>query len=127
MIWLYIALGGAVGAMARYGMGGWVQVRSGFQFPWGTLSVNVLGSVLIGASLRYLEVAPASAEVRALVTVGLLGAFTTFSTFSYEIVALLEDGAFERALGYALGSLLLGIVAVYAGMTATGLIVQAGG
>lgn len=81
----------------------------------------------IGASLRYLEVAPAPAEVRALVTVGLLGAFTTFSTFSYEIVALLEDGAFGRTLGSSPGSLLLGIVAAYAGMSATGLIVHVRG
>lgn len=127
MIWLYIAAGGAVGAVARYGVTGWVQERSGFHFPWGTLAVNILGSVLIGASLRYLEATPATAEVRALVTVGLLGAFTTFSTFSYETVALLEDGAFGRALGYSIGSLALGIVAVYAGMLAAGFVVHARG
>lgn len=127
MTWLYIALGGAVGAMARYGLSGWVQDRSGFQFPWGTLTVNILGSVLIGVSLRYLEASAAPVEVRAVVTVGLLGAFTTFSTFSYETVALLEDGAFARAFGYSMGSLLLGIVAVYAGMSAGAFIVHARG
>ena len=124
MIWLYIGFGGAIGAMARYGMAGWVQERSGLHLPWGTLAVNILGSVLIGVALRYLEASPASAEVRALVTVGLLGAFTTFSTFSYETVALLEEGAFSRALTYSAGSLLLGIAAVYAGMSAAGLIVH---
>lgn len=56
MIWLYIAAGGAVGAMPRYGVAGWVQERGGFHFPWGTLAVNILGSALIGASLRYLEI-----------------------------------------------------------------------
>ncbi len=127
MIWLYIAAGGAVGVVARYGIAGWVQERSGFHFPWGTLAVNILGSVLIGASLRYLEASPATAEVRALVTIGLLGAFTTFSTFSYETVALLEDGAFGRALGYSMGSLAFGIVAVYAGMYAAGFVVHARG
>jgi len=124
MIWLYIGMGGAAGAMARYGLAGWVQGRAGFQFPWGTLVVNVLGSALIGAALRYLEATPVSIEVRACITVGLLGAFTTFSTFSYETVALIEERAVGRALAYSLGSLLLGIVAVYVGMSATGYIVR---
>lgn len=124
MIWLYVAAGGALGAMARYGVAGWVQDGNGFHFPWGTLAVNVVGSVLIGLSLRYLEVSPATAELRALVTVGLIGAFTTFSTFSYETVALLEDRAFGRALGYSIGSLALGIVAVYAGIYTAGFIVH---
>ncbi len=127
MIWLYIAAGGAAGAVARYGLAGWVQDRTGFQFPWGTLVVNVLGSLLIGAALRYLEATPAAPEVRALVTVGLLGAFTTFSTFSYETVGLLEEGALARAAGYSLGSLLLGVVAVYIGMSTAGFIIHARG
>jgi CrcB protein len=127
MIWLYIAAGGAVGAVARYGLAGWVQDRAGFHFPWGTLLVNVLGSVLIGVALRYLEAAPASAEVRALVTVGLLGAFTTFSTFTYETVALIEDGAFGRAAAYSLGSVLLGVLAVYGGISAAGVIIHVRG
>lgn len=127
MIWLYIAVGGAAGAMARYGLSGWVQARAGFQFPWGTFIVNIVGSALIGAALRYLEATPAPAEVRALVTIGLLGGFTTFSTLSYETVGLLEEGAFARAATYSLGSLLLGILAVYGGMFAAGLIVHARG
>lgn len=127
MMWLYVAAGGAFGALARYGVTGWVQDRSGFEFPWGTLSVNMLGSVMIGLSLRYLDAAPVSPEVRALVSVGLLGAFTTFSTFSYEIVSLLEAGAFTRAFGYALGSLFLGVIAVYVGMWAAGFVIQVRG
>lgn len=127
MVWLYIAIGGAAGAVARYGLSGWVQARAGFQFPWGTLVVNLLGSLLIGAAVRYLEATPVTADVRALVTVGLLGAFTTFSTFSYETLGLLEDGAFARAAGYSIGSLLLGILAVYAGMVAAGFVVHARG
>jgi len=124
MIWLYIAVGGAAGAMARYGLTGVVQDRAGFQFPWGTFLVNIVGSALIGTALRYLEATPTTPEVRALVTIGLLGAFTTFSTFSYETVGLLERGAFASAASYAVGSVLLGIVAVYAGMSVAGLIVQ---
>lgn len=116
MILLYIALGGAVGAIARYGVGGWVQDRAGFDFPLGTLVVNVIGSLLIGFALRYLEAVRLSPDVRALVAVGLLGAFTTFSTFSYETFALLEKGAWFRAGLYALGCLILGLAAVYAGV-----------
>jgi CrcB protein len=115
MTWLVIALGGAVGALARYGFGGWVQQAAGFSFPWGTLVVNVLGCVLIGVSMRYLEAAPFTPEVRALIMVGFLASFTTFSTFSYEVVTMLEDGQWWRAGMYAVGSLILGIVAVYAG------------
>lgn len=117
MIWVYVAVGGAAGAVARYGLGGWIQDRAGFGFPWGTLVVNVLGCLLIGFAIRYLEATRLPAELRALVGVGVLGAFTTFSTFSYETVGLLEEGAWGRAAAYSLGSLLLGIVAVYLGVS----------
>ncbi|MEJ2216277.1 MAG: fluoride efflux transporter CrcB [Gemmatimonadota bacterium] len=127
MVLLYIALGGAVGAVARYGVGGWVQARAGFGFPWGTLVVNVLGALLIGFALRYLEAVRLSAEARAFVIIGLLGAFTTFSTFSYETVALLEDGEWLRAGAYALGSLVLGLAAVVVGLTAASYVLQARG
>lgn len=126
MILLYIALGGAVGALARYGLGGWVQGRTGFGFPLGTLVVNVLGCLLIGFALRYLEAVRLAPEVRALVGVGVLGAFTTFSTFGYETVALLEDGAWVRAAAYALGSLALGLTAVYLGMALSTYVLQPG-
>jgi CrcB protein len=127
MILLYIALGGAVGAVARYGVGGWVQARTGFGFPWGTLAVNVLGALLIGFALRYLEAVRLSAEVRALVIIGMLGAFTTFSTFSYETVALLQDGEWLRAGAYAFGSLVLGLVAVVVGLSAASYVLQVRG
>lgn len=127
MIWLYIAVGGGLGAVARYGLGGWVQARAGFEFPWGTLAVNLLGALLIGFAVRYLEAIRLGPELRALVTVGLLGAFTTFSTFSYETVTLLEDGAWLRATLYSLGSLTLGVLAVLVGMGTAGIIVQARG
>ena len=117
MIWLYVAVGGAAGAVARYGLGGWIQDRTGFGFPWGTMVENLLGCLLIGFSIRYLEAIRLPAELRALVGVGVLGAFTTFSTFSYETVGLLEEGAWGRAAAYSLGSLLLGIVAVYLGVS----------
>lgn len=124
MILLYIAIGGAAGALARYGLGGWIQGRAGFGFPWGTLVVNVLGCLLIGFSLRYLEAVRLTPEVRAFVGVGLLGAFTTFSTFGYETVALLEEGAWARAAAYSVGSVILGIAAVYLGIAVSVYVLQ---
>lgn len=124
MVWLLIAVGGGAGAVARYGIGGWIQERAGFGFPWGTLVVNVLGSLLVGFALRYLEGVRVGPETRALVAVGILGAFTTFSTFSYETVALLEEGAVSRALAYTIGSLVLGLLAVYAGIAGAGVVLH---
>jgi len=127
MVLLYIGLGGALGALARYGVSGWIQQRVGFEFPWGTLVVNLVGSLLIGFSLHYMESVRFTPEVRAALTIGILGAFTTFSTFSYETVALLENAAWTRAFLYAAGSLLLGLGSVYAGIGAAGLVLHARG
>jgi CrcB protein len=124
MTLVYVLLGGAAGTAARYGLTGWIQSRAGFGFPVGTLVVNVLGCLLIGFSLRYLEAVNLAPQVRAMVAVGVLGAFTTFSTFGYETVALMEDGAWARAAGYAFGSLALGIAAVYVGVTASVYVLQ---
>jgi len=117
---LAIALGGAVGAVGRYlamsAVGHWM----GHGFPWGTLVVNVAGSaamgVLIEASALVWSPSPA---VRALVAVGVLGAFTTFSTFSLDAVFLLERGRFAAAAAYVAGSVVLCVAALYAGMQAT--------
>lgn len=116
---LYIALGGAAGAVARYGLGGWIQARAGSSFPLGTLVVNVVGSLLLGFVLHYLEAVRLAPELRASITIGLLGAFTTFSTFSYETVEMLGVGAWGKAGAYALGSLLLGVGAVIVGNAAS--------
>jgi CrcB protein len=116
MLVLYIALGGALGAVARYGVGSWVHSWAGSAFPWGTFAINAAGSFLIGFTLRYLEGISAAPELRALITVGILGAFTTFSTFSYETFALLQNGAWGRAGAYAVGSLVVGLVAVGSGL-----------
>ncbi|MDX1568436.1 MAG: fluoride efflux transporter CrcB, partial [Longimicrobiales bacterium] len=91
-------------------------------FPWGTLVVNVVGSFLLGFSVRYLEFMVASPELRAAVAVGFLGAFTTFSTYSYETVVLLQEGAWGRAATYALGSLIIGVLFVFAGFAAAQLL-----
>ncbi|MDP2470735.1 MAG: fluoride efflux transporter CrcB [Candidatus Palauibacterales bacterium] len=123
----YIALGGAVGAVARYGISGWVYDRLGDAFPWGTLAVNILGCLALGVVMRWLQVSAAHPALRPSLTIGLLGAFTTFSTFSYEAVALLQDGQWARAGLYVGGSVLVGLIAVVAGMAVVTGLARAGG
>ncbi len=115
---LWIAAGGALGAVARYGLGGWVQRITGSDLPWGTVAVNVSGSLMLGFLVIWLRASIASADARSFVTIGVLGGFTTFSTLSFETVAMLQEGEWGRASGYALGSLALGVVAVVLGMAA---------
>ena len=90
--------------MARYGLSGWVHTFAGSSFPWGTLAVNLIGSFLLGFSYRHLGAMAISPEFRQSITIGFLGAFTTFSTFSYETVALMQDGELPQAASYAFGS-----------------------
>lgn len=116
MGWIYVAVGGALGALLRFGVSGWVQGWTAGPFPWGTMTVNVLGSLLLGFAVVWLEAAATSAEIRQFATIGLLGAFTTFSTFSYEAVALLRDGDRWGASGYVIGSLAAGLVGVVMGI-----------
>ena len=98
---LYIALGGIAGTLSRYGLEGWIQSRTASDFPLGTITVNVTGSLLLGFIIR---VATGTAlippDIRAALTIGFCGAFTTMSTFSYESVALLNDGDYLRAALY---------------------------
>lgn len=124
MTLLWIALGGALGAVARYGLSGWVQGLAGSGFPWGTMTVNALGSAALGLAVAWLESAALSADVRSFATVGLLGAFTTFSTFTFETLALVRDGDWSRAGGYLAGSLALGLAAVAAGFAAGTLLLR---
>lgn len=112
---LAVAGGGALGAAARYLVGGWVQDATRGLFPWGTFAVNVAGALLLGFAMVWLQNTVASAETRQLVTVGFLGSFTTFSTYSYETVAMIRDGQLGRAGVYAVGSLALGLAAVIVG------------
>ena len=108
---LLIAIAGAAGAVARYGVGSAIGART---FPWGTLSINVAGSFLLGLLL---EVGPGrmSDDLRVALGVGFLGAFTTFSTFGYETVALLRDGRPAPAVAYVLVSVVGGVAAAAAG------------
>jgi CrcB protein len=112
---LYIALGGVAGTLARYGLQGWIQPRGG-TFPVGTLVVNLAGSLVLGFVARYATgTTVISPDVRAGLTIGLCGGFTTMSTFSYETVALLGDGDYWRAGLYMGGTIVGCLVAVALG------------
>ena len=109
MLW-YIAAGSALGGVSRYLVGGMVQRILDTTFPAGTLVVNLTGSFLLGLFLRYaLETPTLTPELRAFLTIGFCGGYTTFSTFSYETFALLEDGQWARAGLYAALSVLLAL------------------
>ena len=116
---LLVAAGGALGAAARYGTVVAVGRLAGFGFPWGTMAVNLAGSLvlglLIGALAHGLHL---SQEARGLIVVGFLGAFTTFSTFSLDTVTLLERGHWWPAFGYVAGSVVAGIAFFFAGLRA---------
>lgn len=113
---LYIALGSAIGGMSRYLLGGLAQRVLDTTFPAGTLLINISGSLLLGAIARYaLETPTFSPEMRALLTIGFCGGYTTFSTFSYETVTLLEDGEWTRAGLYIAASVLLSVLGTLLG------------
>jgi fluoride exporter len=111
-LFVYVAIGAAVGGVARFALSGYVQQRAGADFPAGTLVINLTGSFLLGVLIRYaLQSASVTPELRAMLTTGFCGGYTTFSTFSYETAVLLEDGEYGRAGLYigvsVLGALLL--------------------
>lgn len=112
---LIVGLGGALGAMARYGISGWVA-RHWERFPAGTLAVNVAGCFLIGAFMTLVEERQLfSPNARLFATIGILGGLTTFSTFGYETVALLRGQETRLALLNILLNVVLGLGAVLAG------------
>lgn len=116
-ILIAVALGGALGSLLRYFVAGTVQSAAWPGFPWGILVVNVTGGFAMGiivelAALK-LNMTP---EIRAFLTVGILGGYTTFSTFSLDSVLLIERGAYASAALYISGSALLSILALFAGL-----------
>jgi CrcB protein len=116
---LGIAVAGAFGALARYGLEGAVSRRWPGAFPWGTFVVNVTGAFALGLVFVLLtERWSVDPWARSALTIGFLGAYTTFSTLSLESYRLLEDGAVGLALANMLGSLAAGLVAVYLGVVA---------
>jgi CrcB protein len=119
MIWLAIAGGGAVGAVARHALASLVTARLGTwtTFPAGTFVVNLLGCFVAGMVFAAALRTPMSVELRALLSVGLLGGFTTFSAFGIETFVLLQNGNTAAALFYVLASMAVAAVAVWAGYT----------
>lgn len=116
-ILLAVALGGALGSLLRFFVAGAVQSASWSGFPWGIFVVNITGGFAMGAivelSALKLSLSP---ELRAFLTVGILGGYTTFSTFSLDSVLLIQRGAYASAAAYVVGSAALSILALFAGL-----------
>lgn len=110
-----IALGGALGTLLRYAAGGFIYRFTGGTFPWGTLGINLAGSFVIGSLWAMFETLTVSPNVRAFALIGILGGFTTFSTFTLETFNLLRDGEVLFALVNVLVSTLSGVLLVFAG------------
>ena len=117
--WLGLAAAGALGTLLRYALGGWIQSATGGTFPWGTCAINVAGCLAIGALAAYADrgglLLPA---LRTGLTIGLLGGFTTFSSFGLETFRLVADGDWGRAAGYVALTNLGGLAAVWLGYRA---------
>ena len=120
-----IALGGALGAVARHFISHWSVVVLGNGFPWGTLTVNVVGCFALGVVVEVMALvwSPA-ADWRAFLTVGVLGAFTTFSAFALDISILHERGEMLQAILYVTVSVAGSIAAIFAGMSLTRAVLQ---
>ena len=111
-----VAAGAALGGVSRYYLSLALTQRLGDAFPWGTLIINVTGSLLLGFLMRYAFASPAAnAELRLLLTTGFCGGYTTFSTYSYETAMLLEDGQYERAATYVVANVVTALGATFCG------------
>jgi CrcB protein len=116
---LAVALGGAIGSLARYSLDRLIERRSLSLFPWATFTINATGCLLIGVVIAALvDRHHLPVWLRLGVAVGVLGGYTTFSTFAQETLDLIEVGRIPLALLYALSSLSLGVVAVFVGIRA---------
>ena len=114
---LWVALGGAIGSAARYGVNVWSGRMFGTAFPWHTLVVNILGCFIMGALTEMMALKMnVGQETRAFLTTGILGGFTTFSAFSLDFAYLVERKQLAAAGGYALASVVISLLAVFAGM-----------
>jgi CrcB protein len=117
--WLLILVGAALGAPARWLVDSYVQARHDSVFPWGTFTVNLLGSFALGLLLGASVEGETMTRLVALLGTGFCGAFTTFSTYSYEAVVLAEDGSPGIAAASVLGSVAAGLAAAFAGWAIT--------
>ena len=117
MLYVSIAVFGAAGSLARFGVQGAIQRASGAGFPWGTLVVNVTGSFVVGFIAGTSRGSP---EFRTGLLVGLCGGYTTFSTFSIETVRMLQEGAYGRAAAYIGASVFISLLMTIAGLQVAG-------
>jgi fluoride exporter len=114
--YLFIALGGGLGSIARYWVGSTVAGRMGARFPYGTFVINITACVLLGFAMTYLgRRTGLNPSWRFFIPIGFIGAYSTFSTYEWETFSTLRTGAFFMAALYAVSSLFLGLVAVWAG------------
>lgn len=122
-----VAIGGALGSVARYLLGAFIQDRVATALPVGTLAINVVGSVLLGFFVQIgLASAAFSPEIRFFLTTGFCGGFTTFSTFSYETLKLVEDGEYGTASLYVSSSVVLSLLGCAIGMAAARRLISGG-
>ncbi len=116
-MFLYAAFGGAIGAAARYGVNVSTPKLLGYGFPWGTMIVNIAGSFVMGLLIAVMALSwNASQEMRVFLITGVLGGFTTFSAFSLDFAALYERKEYGLAFGYAGSSVVMSLIAVFAGL-----------
>ena len=118
MLVAVLLVGGAIGAPARYLLDGAVQDRVEGTFPWGTFAVNVTGSLVLGIVTGLALYHGLGDVPRAAVGTGFCGAYTTFSTFSYDAMTLIEDGDYRRAAIYISASVLVSLIATFLGIAA---------
>ena len=111
----FIAIGGAVGSVLRYGMSGLTHKYMDGILPWGTLVVNLIGCFMIGFLWQFFEMFIISPNTRLLIFIGMLGAFTTFSTYGLETFNLIRESEIKFAILNVLGSNILGLLMVYCG------------
>lgn len=113
---LLVGSGGFLGANLRYWLGGFIQARSGAVFPWQTLAINATGSLVMGLFMGLSLSEAWNPNWRLFFAVGVLGGYTTFSTFSYETVALIGSGSYAPAVGYIIGSVLTSVAGAWLGL-----------
>jgi CrcB protein len=114
--YLFIAVGGSLGSIARYWVASTISGRLGTRFPYGTFVINITACLIIGFALTYLgKRAELNPAWRFLIPIGFVGAYSTFSTYEWETLSTMRSGAFLLAALYAVGSLLLGLIAVWGG------------
>ena len=125
MTYLWVAMGGAIGASGRFFVTTMTGRIVGHGFPWGTMIVNVAGSFIMGALISFMAIRwSTSNEIRVFLTTGILGGFTTLSAFSLDFATLFERKAYLATFGYTIGTVGLSLLAVFAGLIAVRMVLS---